>query len=37
MTMSGIGIVELAIILCGGGALVAAVVVGLYFWQQRER
>jgi hypothetical protein len=35
--MTGIGIVELAIIVCGAGLLVVAVVAGIYFWQQRER
>jgi hypothetical protein len=37
MTMAGIGVIELAIIICGGGLLVVAVVAGIYFWQQRER
>jgi uncharacterized iron-regulated membrane protein len=35
--MGGLGIVELAIIVCGAGLLIVAVVAGLYFWQQRER
>jgi hypothetical protein len=35
--MTGIGVMELAIIVCGGGLVVVAVVAGLYFWQQRER
>ncbi len=35
--MVGFGLAELAIIVCGGGVLVVAVVAGLYFWQQRER
>jgi hypothetical protein len=37
MTMSGFGLVELAVIVCGAGVLVVAVVAGIYFWQQRER
>jgi hypothetical protein len=37
MTMTGIGVMELAIIVCGGGLVVVAVVAGIYFWQQRER
>ncbi len=35
--MGGLGLVELAIIVCGTGLLVVAVVAGIYFWQQRER
>jgi len=37
MTMSGFGLVELAVIVCGAGLLVVAVIAGIYFWQQRER
>jgi len=32
-----IGVVEIGVIVCGGGLLLVAVVAGLYFWQQRER
>ncbi len=35
--MVAFGVSELAIIVCGGGLLLVAVVAGLYFWQQRER
>ena len=33
----GIGLVEVAILVCGGGLLLVAVVAGIYFWQQREK
>ena len=35
--MSGFGVSELAILVCGGGLLLVAIVAGIYFWQQREK
>jgi uncharacterized iron-regulated membrane protein len=37
MTATGIGLMELLILGCGGGLLLVAIVAGIYFWQQREK
>jgi hypothetical protein len=35
--MGGMGLAEVAILACGGGLLLVAIVAGVYFWQQREK